>query len=221
VVGVVDDWDATAATLARFERDGRGGWTALGAPWPAVIGRSGLAWGRGLHGDGAPAGAAGPVKREGDGRAPAGAYAIVASYGYAAAPIDGARLPYHALDAGWRCVDDPASTHYNHVLDAAGVTTDWSSAETMRRDDVLYTWVVEIAHNRAATPAAGSCIFFHVWSGAGSSTAGCTAMAQPALEALLGWFDPARQPAYVLLPRAEYAARAAAWGLPPLPLPPP
>jgi D-alanyl-D-alanine dipeptidase len=217
VVGVIGGWDDTAATLARYERDGHGGWRRLGDPWAAVIGRSGAAWGRGLHGTGVPAGASGTAKREGDGRAPAGAFAIVASYGYADATVAGAKLPYHALDGGWRCVDDPSSTHYNHVLDSAGLSVDWTSAETMRRPDVLYTWVVEIAHNRDAQPGAGSCIFFHVWSAPQSTTAGCTAMAQPDLEALLAWLDPARHPAYVLLPRGEYATRAQAWGLPPAP----
>lgn len=216
VVGVVDGWDTTAATLRRFERAGQG-WRAVGDPWPAVIGRNGLAWGRGLHGDGAPGGAAGPLKREGDGRAPAGAFAITDSYGYAPGAVSGARTTYHALDAGWRCVDDPASTHYNRVFDAAGAPVDWTSAEEMRRPDALYTWVIEIAHNAHAVAGGGSCIFFHVWSGAGSSTAGCTAMAQDQIEALLAWLDPAAHPAYVLLPRAEYDARAAAWGLPPLP----
>ncbi len=216
VVGVLDGWDATAATLRRFERVGQG-WRAVGAPWSAVIGRAGAAWGRGLHGDGAPAGAGGPVKVEGDGRAPAGAYAIADSYGSAPAALSGTRTTYHGLDAGWRCVDDPASTRYNRVFDAAGAPVDWSSAEEMRRPDELYTWVIEIAHNRAAVAGGGSCIFFHVWSGAGSSTAGCTAMAQDRIEGLLTWLDPAAHPAYVLLPRAEYEARAAAWGLPALP----
>jgi D-alanyl-D-alanine dipeptidase len=216
VVGVTPDWDSTTVTLARFARAGQG-WTMIGAPWAAVIGRSGAAWGRGLHGEGAPAGAAGPVKREGDGRAPAGAFAIADSYGYATAALSGSRTAYHPLDAGWRCVDDPASTHYNRVFDAAGLAIDWTSAEDMRRADALYTWVIEIAHNRAAAAGGGSCIFFHVWSGAGSSTAGCTAMPQDQIEGLLGWLDPAQRPAYVLLPRAEYTARMAAWGLPALP----
>lgn len=213
---MIGGWDDTAATLARFERGPDGSWRAVGARWAAVIGRSGAAWGKGLHGDGGPAGASGPVKREGDGRSPAGAFAVVASYGYAAATVAGAKLPYHALDAGWRCVDDGASAHYNHVIDSTGVTVDWTSAETMRRPDVLYTWVIEIAHNAGAQPGGGSCIFFHVWGGPATTTSGCTAMPQPDLEALLGWLDPAKHPIYVLLPRGEYASRAAAWGLPPL-----
>jgi hypothetical protein len=54
----------------------------------------------------------------------------------------------------------------------------------------------------------------HVWRGEDSSTVGCTAMAQPPLEKLVAALDPARQPMFVLLPRAEYEALAPVWGLP-------
>ena len=82
----------------------------------------------------------------------------------------------------------------------------------MRRDDALYTWVIDLAHNPTAAADAGSCIFFHVWSRADRPTIGCTAMAARDMAALV----PALAPGaiYVLLPRAEYAAFAAAWGLP-------
>jgi len=84
----------------------------------------------------------------------------------------------------------------------------------MLRDDALYEWVLDVAHNPDATPGAGSCIFLHVWSGPESTTVGCTAMDKPKLEALLAALDPAQQPLYVLLPRSEYSAVASAWGLP-------
>jgi hypothetical protein len=77
VVGVVDDWSATRATLQRWRRaDAAAPWRAVTAPWPAVVGNAGVAWGAGLHGVGAPAGRGGPVKREGDGASPAGACAL-------------------------------------------------------------------------------------------------------------------------------------------------
>lgn len=213
VLAVIADWDATDATVTRWRRAGAG-WTQVGAAWPAVIGASGAAWGRGLHGDGSPAGRGGPVKREGDGRSPAGMFAIGPVFGYDAAPPAGARVAYTAVTPRWRCVDDPASVHYNRVLDEATVARDWASAEDMRRDDELYRWVVEVRHNAAAAPGGGSCIFFHVWSGPGSATAGCTAMERPALEALIAGLDPAARPLYVLLPAAEADALRAAWGLP-------
>jgi len=34
------------------------------------------------------------------------------------------------------------------------------------------------------------------------------------LEAMIRWLDPAASPHYVLLPKADYAALRAPWGLP-------
>lgn len=210
VTAVVDDWDSTRATVRRYRRDG-GSWRADGE-WPGVIGKAGAAWGAGLHGTGAPTGRGGPTKREGDGKSPAGVFAIGASYGYAKAPPAGTKIAYTPLDDAWKCVDDPASRSYNRVLDQRTVPIDWKSAEDMRRNDEVYEWVVDIAHNPARSPGAGSCIFLHVWRGADSATVGCTAMAEPQLAELIATLDPSA--VFVLLPRAEYAALAPAWGLP-------
>ena len=211
ITGVTDSWDATTVTLRRWKRV-HGAWVADGAAWQGVVGRTGVAWGRGLHGDGAPAGHDGPVKREGDSKAPAGAFGVRGVYGYAATPPPRTSLTYTQTNADWQCVDDQASKHYTQIVDRQTIAVDWSSAEDMRRKDALYTWVVDIAHNRSATPGAGSCIFFHVWRNPKSGTVGCTAMAESRLTSLIGSLDAAS--VYVLLPRAEYDALAASWGLP-------
>lgn len=217
ITGIVPDWSATAVTLQRWRRgDGTAGaarrWTADGEPWQGVIGTAGAAWGSGLHGIGAPDGHAGPVKREGDGKSPAGAFALRGVYGYAPAPPQGTAVPYTQVTSDWQCVDDPASRRYTQIVDRRAVTVDWTSAEAMRRRDALYTWVIDIAHNRAATSGAGSCIFFHVWHGPDAATVGCTAMPEPRLAQLIGGLDPTA--VYVLLPRGEYDALTAPWGLP-------
>ncbi|HVK76557.1 MAG TPA: hypothetical protein VM734_24695 [Kofleriaceae bacterium] len=214
VTAIVPDWDRPVARLRRWERDaGDQPWRPVGDEWPAAIGSAGAAWGRGLHGDGAP-GRPGPIKREGDGRSPAGLFAIGPAFGYAAAAPAGTRVAYTTVDERWRCVDDPRSAHYNRVLDERTVAPDWRSAEDMRRSDELYAWVIEIEHNRAASPGGGSCIFFHVWRGADHPTAGCTAMAEADLVRLLAGLDPAARPVFALLPADDYEAVAAAWGLP-------
>jgi zinc D-Ala-D-Ala dipeptidase len=212
ITGITADWDATTVTLRRWHRRG-GAWIADGSAWRGVIGKTGAAWGSGLHGDGAPGGHSGPSKREGDGKSPAGAFEIRSVYGYAATPPARTVLPYTQVTSDWQCVDDPASHYYTQILDRSGVSVDWSSAEQMRRHDELYTWVIDIAHNRARAPGAGSCIFFHVWRGPESSTVGCTAMPEPKLAQLIGGLDATA--VYVLLPRTEYDAFAAPWGLPP------
>jgi D-alanyl-D-alanine dipeptidase len=211
ITAVVDGWDTTRATLRRWRREDAG-WEPDGEPWPGVVGKHGAAWGAGLHGAGAPEGRDGPVKREGDGKSPAGVFALRGSYGYADAPPAGTRLPYTALDERWKCIDDPASKHYDRILDRTTVEPDWNSAEVMRRTDELYSWVVDVAHNPAHAPGGGSCIFLHVWRSASSGTAGCTAMEQRKLAQLLATLDPSA--VFVLLPRAEYDALAPAWALP-------
>jgi zinc D-Ala-D-Ala dipeptidase len=212
ITAIVDDWTATRATLRSWRRE-LGQWRSDGPAWQGVVGRAGTGWGSGLHGIGAPPGRPGPVKREGDGKSPAGMFALRGSYGYAAAAPPGTRTPYVALDENWNCVDDPASAHYNQIVDRRTVdAVDWKSDETMRRKDELYTWVVDVAHNPARTANLGSCIFFHVWRGLDSVTVGCTAMAEDRLAKLIATLDPGA--VYVLLPRAEYAALAERWGLP-------
>ena len=215
IVGVADGWDARQVTLALYQRASASSpWRRQGRPWPGVIG-SGLGWGRGLHGEGAPPGQPGPLKREGDGRAPAGVFALAGAYGEHEAP-PGTRLLWTRLAPSLRCVDDPRSRHYGEVLDDRTVTPDWSSAEDMLRPDGLHRIVLVIAHNPRAEPGGGSCIFFHVWSSPEGATVGCTAMALSALAGLAATLDPAAQPRYLLLPRDRYRALAAAWQLPPL-----
>lgn len=214
VLVTVEDWNDVTGELSRYERKPGGPWKPVGNPWPAVIGTKGSAWGRGLHGDKAPAGRSGPDKREGDGKSPAGAFALGGTFGYSASSVRNARAPYTQLDDTWVCVDDPKSSSYNRVLDKDGVTVDWKSFEHMRRRDDLYRWVVLVDHNPEATPSAGSCIFLHVWSSKNSGTAGCTAMDRKRIETLLAWLDPAAKPVLVLLPAAELAALRSPWALP-------
>lgn len=214
LIAVVPGWDDVHAELKRFERTDTG-WKQIGEAWPAVIGVSGAAWGRGLHGAGAPAGQDGPVKKEGDGKSPAGVFALGASFGYDKAPPRGAHLPYTQVDKDWLCIDDGTSAHYNEVLDTSGLKKDWGSFEEMRRKDELYRRVIVVAHNPEPSPGAGSCIFLHLWHGPdGGGTAGCTAMAPDPMESLLAWLDPAARPVYVLLPADRADALRTAWALP-------
>lgn len=219
VVGVTDSWESPKITLTRFARASAAEpWQRVGESWPATVGKSGLGWGVGLHGNGRPidGAGAGPVKREGDGRAAAGVFRIGDAYGYSKNPPGGTGLAYTQATDSWRCVDDISSTRYNQILDSRGVARDWKSAELMRRKDHLYEWVINIEHNTVSAPRAGSCIFFHVWRGPGRPTVGCTAMPKPAIEDLLTWLEPSRKPIYVALPKDRYEALRSRWLLPPL-----
>lgn len=209
-------WDADRGVLRRYERD-RGGWREVGQAAPVTIGRAGAAWGLGLHE--VPSGADGPSKREGDGRAPAGVFAIGTAFGYSQTATTA--LPYAPMQAQHYCIDVPESPLYNRIVDAAdeGRAAVAGSTEPMRRDihaagDQRYRLGFVIEHNLQAKPAAGSCIFAHLWKSPADATAGCTAMAPATMDTLLGWLQPTQQPLFVLLPRAEHERLHVAWGMP-------
>jgi D-alanyl-D-alanine dipeptidase len=206
VTAVVDDWSATKATLRTWHRDGNK-WKPDGEPWAAVIGKTGAAWGDGLHGAGAPAGHTGPIKQEGDRKSPAGAFAFVEAFGYDAQTSP---LPYRKVDASTLCIDDATSPRYGEIGQLAG--GDFKSFEKMRRDDGLYELGIVVDHNHAHVRGHGSCIFLHVWAGPDSTTVGCTAMAKPDLARLVATVSP--HATFVLLPRDEYRALSEPWGLP-------
>jgi L,D-peptidoglycan transpeptidase YkuD (ErfK/YbiS/YcfS/YnhG family) len=205
-------WDSARGTLRRFERKGAGaGWTQVGGEFAVVVGRSGLGWGAGV----VEAGGAGPSKREGDGRAPAGVFPLTRAFGFAGAgEAAWLRVPYTPLPPSVECVDDAASAHYNRVVDRSDVkAVDWNSSERMREVEG-YAWGVIVAHNARAVPGQGSCIFLHVWAGPEKGTAGCTAMERPNLETLLRWLDSRKRPLLVQLPESEYARLRPVWKLP-------
>lgn len=211
--------DAIDGRLQRYQRKaGNDSWQPVGPSIPIVVGKKGLAWGSGLL----PAPSSELAKREGDGKSPAGVFALGTSFGYAPTALQGARLPYLALDATTECVDDTDSSQYNRIVMRAAQTPDWKSAERMREMGESYRWGIVVDHNHIAAQASGpkpvagrgSCIFLHVWKGAGNGTAGCTAMAQPEIETLLAWLDPQHHPLLVQLTAEQYAAVNKAWQLP-------
>jgi L,D-peptidoglycan transpeptidase YkuD (ErfK/YbiS/YcfS/YnhG family) len=213
VLVITPDWNESHGTLRSFARTDRG-WQPASAAFPVVIGRAGAAWGIGLH----PM-QTGPVKREGDGRSPAGVFAVGSAFGYAQSASTG--LPYTALNANEYCIDVSGSPLYNRIVDAGevGLAAVAGSTEPMRRDlheggDQAYKIGFVIEHNPNGTAGAGSCIFAHLWKSADSSTAGCTAMAEPQLQELLGWLKADAHPVFALLPQAEYQRLRTAWQLP-------
>lgn len=213
LVVVTETWNAVAGSLQRFERETAAGpWKAVGSRTAVVVGRNGLAWGRGVASDAATGG---PAKKEGDGRAPAGVFRLGTAFGHSGRPLPGAALPYRSLDGNVECVDDVRSAHYNRLVTKQEVDrVDWSSSETMWTEP-LYKWGIVVEHNAPGVAAgAGSCIFLHIWRDAGAGTAGCTAMNERRLTEILVWLQPASRPLLVQLPQAEYDRLKRAWALP-------
>jgi len=213
VVVTTADWNSSQATLRRYSRSNiRSPWKEIGEPIAVVVGKTGLAWGKGAISVDAQVGKADdPVKKEGDGRAPAGVFYLTKIFGYTAQPLPGWKMPYQYLSSSVECVDDAKSKFYNRIVDRSSVTPDWDSSEHMLRQDDLYRWGVLVDHNPVPDPGAGSCIFMHIWRGAGQPTVGCTAMPQADLESLIAWLDPRRSPVLVQLPIGEYKKLRAGW----------
>lgn len=218
---VAPDRGSTVGQLQRYTRDSPlDSWHSADSVIPVSLGRSGLAWGRGIHS--LPA-VPGPEKREGDGCSPAGIFSITTLFGSAApdsALVLGAKLPYLSATDDLKAIDDPASAYYNQIVDQSTVARpDWASCEDMLRHDQRYAVGAVVAHNaQPPVPRAGSCIFLHVWEAPDRPTAGCTAMTLADMSQIAGWLDAAAQPVLVQLPQAEYDRWCEVWALPEFPV---
>lgn len=217
VVVTTSGWDSRFGRLRLLERrEGQGRWIPLGGSVPVVVGRQGLGWGRGLN---PLITAPGPVKKEGDGKSPAGVFRLSSAFGREpAATVRNLKLPYQPLSDKIECVDDVKSSHYNSIVDRGSLSVvDWDSSEKMREIGARYRLGVVVDHNvNPRLAAGGSCIFMHIWQDSHTATTGCTAMEDAQMEALLAWLDPASEPLLVQLPETEYSRLRTDWSLPAL-----
>ena len=212
VVVTTADWNTVAGRLRRYERGDTGGaWQPVGEEVAIVVGKNGMAWDDTLR----PV-TAGPTKQEGDGRSPAGAFALGAAFGLAP-PADAAwwKGEYLHETPALECVDDPASRYYNQIVARDTVEPDWASSEKMAAIGEAYRWGVVVEYNTTAVrKGKGSCVFLHIGGDQGKGTAGCTAMAAPSLDAVMRWLDPAAKPVLVQMPAPELERLRGGWKLP-------
>ncbi|MEY2543586.1 MAG: hypothetical protein QOE81_1047 [Verrucomicrobiota bacterium] len=212
IVAIAPDGNSMRGKLQLFERSRGGAWSPVASPIPVLLGKNGLAWGSGLAGQGEP----GLHKKERDGRAPAGVFAIGKVFGYDAKLPAGGDYPYHQVTEADIWSDDSRSPNYNrHIVIDPKNPPDNYTHEKMRSGDFAYHWLVEIRHNSdPPVPGAGSAIFFHIRRGVNRATTGCTTMAEPELVKMITWFRAARHPCYVLLSADEYEKKWRGWDLP-------
>ena len=176
-----------------------GVWKVVLRDIPIVTGRSGMAWGRGLH---STEFNKGRLKKEGDGNSPAGIFYLSGLFGY---ENISAKMTSMKVDLQTFCVDDSKSAFYNQIVKTDTVKKDWASAETMRMKSDVYKYGIFVDYNiKPAIPNGGSCIFMHIWSGSTSPTAGSTAMKEADILKLIDFLDQKKNPVLVQLPRAEY-----------------
>ena len=215
IVATAPNWTSHNASAQCWERDGDSAhWRpAFKSPWPVLLGRNGLAWGRGSF---KTPSTDQPSKREKDGKAPAGIFELGPVHGYASGPPEGTKWPYLQVGPFDAWIDDPNLPRYNeHVRVNPKNVPAWFESQKMRLGDNAYKWLLEIRHNVGpAIPGFGSAIFFHVRRGPDRPTAGCTSMAVENLEAMIRWLRPDKRPCYVLLPESEYQRLQKEWHLP-------
>lgn len=196
ILVVTPDWKSQTGTLCIFERENTtSDWRQRGQGIPVIVGRGGLGWGKDIAEDG-------PLKHEGDGRSPAGIFRLDSAFGYAPQrEASWIKLPYRTLFSTTEAIDDPHSSYYNQMLERTQVPApDWRTSEQMLRKDDCYKWGVIVDYNVNPVKAgAGSCVFLHIWRDPRHPTAGCTAMEEKNLVALLRWLDPKANPVLVQL----------------------
>jgi len=201
-------WNKIEGQMNVYEYES-GTWKVVLRDISIVTGRSGMAWGRGLH---STEFNKGRLKKEGDGNSPAGIFYLSGLFGY---QDIGAKMPSLKVDLQTFCVDDSKSAFYNQIVKTDTVKKDWVSAETMRMKSDVYKYGIFVDYNnKPAVPNEGSCIFIHIWSGSTSPTAGCTAMKEADILKVINFLDKKKNPVLVQVPRAEYDKMKRVYKLP-------
>jgi len=188
IVVSTKDWSAPSGQLQRYEKEGKT-WQKVGKQLDIKLGRNGLGWGIGLHT--IPKDAK-YIKKEGDGKAPAGIFSLKQAFGYFPFVVD---YPYEVYKSTDHCVDDVNSKLYNKIVDSSKVNVDYKSKEHMRFAKDYYKYGIVVNHNHidevGAKKGAGSCIFIHIKS---VPTAGCTVMREEDMKEIIKWLDADKSP---------------------------
>jgi L,D-peptidoglycan transpeptidase YkuD (ErfK/YbiS/YcfS/YnhG family) len=124
-------------------------------------------------------------KREGDGKSPTGSYTLTEAFGR---KDPGTGLPYRRLrDTGDCWGSTVGQSTYNAYYSGTCRSTDENLSAIMQRGP--YHQAVVIDYNRPKiVQGNGSAIFFHV--GGASPTAGCIAISEPRLRAVMRTLVP-------------------------------
>lgn len=198
---ITDGWNDSRGVILFYERNGDS-WILAADTIPAIIGRNGLGWAASQKGN-----YKGPIKREGDGRSPAGIFRITGIFGFA--PLNespGFNLPYTHITSVFECIDDSASQYYNAIVrnDTVAVK-DWRRSEKMSRFTNAYEWGLTINFNtEPVAKGDGSCVFIHIWDESGGATAGCTSVSKENLLLIIGKLNSAKAPLLVQFPQQTY-----------------
>ena len=182
IVVTAKNWSISSGTLQRYEKTDK--WNKVGKAVEIKLGRNGLGWGIGLHK--IPSDAK-YIKKEGDGKAPAGIFSLKQAFGYQPFIV---QYPYEVYKSTDHCVDDVNSKFYNKIVDSTKIKKDYNSKEHMKFPKDYYKYGIVVNHNhideKGAKKGAGSCIFIHIKK---VPTAGCTVMSEPQIKEIIQWLD--------------------------------
>ena len=127
-------------------------------------------------------------KKEGDGATPSGVYSFDLAFGLLDDP--GSVLPYHKIVKGDFWVDDPASPHYNQLVNDKTTAKDWNSGENLIKATPYYNYALNLDYNKERTPGAGSAIFLHCFKASGyQGSSGCICLPESRMKELIGSAD--------------------------------
>lgn len=208
IVVLTENWDTNHCEIYLCEKK-NDIWSVSFPAIRGVTGKSGLAWGIGLHNNlDLDTIDAYKAKAEGDMKSPAGIFNIGPFYGYADSLPFLSSLKYIKSLETFHGVDDPDSKYYNQIIDTEQLKGNpeefYSSYEIIRRKDNMYKWFFRIQHNPENFPLKGSLIFFHIWRNESSGTAGCIASSEEAMLKILKWLNPEYHPKIIILPKHVY-----------------
>ena len=181
IIVTTNDFSSVSASIETFEIV-NGAWRQV-ASFTGNIGKNGFAY----------------DKAEGDGHSPIGIFTLGTAFGRYSSP--GTSMNYRQCTPNDFWVDDVNSTLYNTWQEGPG-SEKWNSAENMYIPPYNYGFVINY-NTIKIMPGKGSAIFFHVWSGAGHGTAGCTAIAEENVISILKWLNPSKNPVIILGPMSE------------------
>ena len=191
IVVTTQNWSTPNGLLQRYSKESKG-WHKVGKKIEIKLGRNGLGWGIGLHS--IPVNAK-YIKKEGDGKAPAGIFTLKQAFGYNPFVVS---YPYEVYRATDHCVDDIHSKLYNKIVDSSKITIDYKSKEHMKFPKDYYKYGIVVNHNHideaGAVKGAGSCIFIHIKK---IPTAGCTVMNESEMKEIIQWLDADKNPLLV------------------------
>jgi len=191
IVVTTKNWSTSNGTLQRYEQTDKK-WYKVGRVINIKLGRNGLGWGIGLH---TTPKDAKHIKKEGDGKAPAGIFTLKQAFGYQPFVVE---YPYEIYKSTDHCVDDVNSKLYNKIVDSKKVHIDYKSKEHMKFPKDYYKYGIVVNHNHideeGALKGAGSCIFIHIKK---VPTAGCTVMTEGEMKEIIKWLDVGREPLLV------------------------